>query len=161
MRTYDDNIFHQYGIDRTWVQENHSFSAQKGTIRGIHFQYPPNCETKVLRAIAGEIFFAVVDLRKHSTTFGKWVSVIISEEKKNMLYLPRGCAPGMCTLTDNCHIVYKVDNYYTPGNEAVIKWDDPDLGIQWPIKRPAVISNRDLQGQPFQKFVETQGGIEL
>lgn len=92
MRTYDDKIFKEHGIDRKWVHENHSLSLQKGTIRGIHFQYPPDYETKLSRVITGEIFFAVTDLRKGSETFGKWISLILSAEKKNMLYLPRGCA---------------------------------------------------------------------
>ena len=160
MRSYDDKIFKEHGIDRKWVHENHSLSLQKGTIRGIHFQYPPDCETKLLRAITGDIFFAIVDLRKNSETFGKWTSVVVSAKKKNMLYIPRGCAPGMCTLTDNCNLVYKVDNYYAPNNEDIIKWNDPDIGIEWPIKEPNVISDRDSKGQSLKDFIEKYGGIE-
>ena len=161
MRTYDDKIFKKLGIDRKWVQENHSLSKIKGIVRGIHFQYPPNCETKVLRVITGRIFFAVIDLRKNSKTFGKWTSVILSAKKKNMLYVPRGCAPGMCTLTENCNLAYKVDNYYAKDNEDNIKWNDPDLGIDWPIKVPVVISERDANAQSFKEFVEKHGGLEI
>ena len=161
MRSYDDKIFKKHGIDRKWVHENHSLSLQKGTIRGIHFQYPPDCETKLLRVITGDIFFAIVDLRKNSETFGKWTSVVVSAKKKNMLYVPRGCAPGMCTLTVNCNLVYKVDNYYAANNEDVIKWNDPDIGIKWPIKEPNVISERDSKGQSFKDFVEKHDGLDV
>ena len=114
-----------------------------------------------MRAVTGEIFFAVVDLRKTSKTFGKWTSTILSAHKKNILYLPRGCALGMCTLIDNCNLVYKVDNYYAKNNEDNIKWNDPDLGIKWPIKKPTVISEKDSKAQSFKKFVEKHKGIEL
>jgi len=160
-RTYDDNLFKEYGIDRKWVQENHSLSQKKGTLRGIHFQYTPDTETKLLRVITGEIFFAVIDLRKNSETLGKWISVIVSSEKLNMLYIPRGCAPGMCTLTDNCNLAYKVDNYYASNNEDVIKWNDPDLNIKWPITEPEVISERDSKGNSFQDFVKKNGGLDI
>lgn len=158
-RTYDKQLFAEKGLDREWVQENHSYSAHKGTVRGIHFQYPPDCETKLLRVISGEIFFVVIDLRKYSNTFGQWVGVVVSASRRNMLYIPRGCAPGMCTLTADCHLAYKVDNYYNPENEAVIKWDDPDIGIQWPLKMPQVISARDANGMAFSDFVCNHGGI--
>jgi len=161
MRTYDDSIFKEYGLHRTWVHENHSLSLQKHTIRGLHFQYPPDCETKLLRVVTGEIFFAVVDLRKDYESFGKWTSAILSAKRKNMLLIPRGCAPGMCTLTNNCNLVYKVDNYYNPNNEDNIKWNDPDIGIEWPTKKPKVISERDSKAQSFKKFVEKHGGIVL
>ena len=161
MRTYDEKIFEEMKINRKWVQENHSLSLKKGTIRGLHFQYPPDCETKLMRVITGEIFFAVVDLRKISKTFGKWTSIILSAQKKNMLYYPRGCALGMCTLTGNCNLVYKVDNYYTEDSEDNIKWNDSDLKIKWPIVEPAVISERDSMAQSFKEFVEKHGGIEL
>lgn len=161
VRTYDDKIFKEQGLDRKWVHENHSFSVKKGTVRGLHFQYPPDTETKLLRVITGEVFFAFVDLRKGSPTFGKWGSLILSGEKKNMLYLPRGMAPGMCTLTDDCHLAYKVDNYYAPANEDNIHWNDPDIGIQWPITIPLVVSERDAKAQSFQEFVKKHGALDV
>jgi dTDP-4-dehydrorhamnose 3,5-epimerase len=160
MRTYDDKIFKEHGLDRRWVHENHSLSKIKGTVRGLHFQYPPDTETKLLRVVTGEVFFAFVDLRKGSPTFGRWGSVVLSGEKRNALYLPRGMGPGMCTLTDNCHLVYKVDNYYSPANEDNLKWDDPEIGIQWPIKVPIVISDRDARAQSFKNFLQkSKGGL--
>ena len=161
VRVYDNKIFKKLGIDNKWVQENHSLSLEKGTIRGLHFQYPPVCEAKLMRAVTGEMFFAVVDLRKNSRTFGKWISVIVSAKKKNMLLIPRGCANGMCTLTDNCNLLYKVDNYYSPNSEGVIKWNDLDIGIQWPVKVPNVISEKDLNGKSFKDFVKNYGSIEI
>ena len=160
-RTYDDKIFKEWGIDKKWVQENSSLSKVKGTIRGMHFQHPPYDETKLLRAITGEMFFGVIDLRKGSETFGKWTSLILSAEKMNLLYVPRGCVNGMCTLTENCILAYKVDNYYSKEKEDIIKWNDPNVGIEWPIKEPVVISERDSKGQSFKEFVKKYGGIEL
>ena len=116
----------------------------------MHFQHPPSSETKVIGAITGDVFFAVVDLRKDSKTFGKWISLILSAKKMNALYVPRGCINGMCTLTNNCTLTYKMDNYYSKEKEDVIKWDDPDIGIKWPIKEPKTISERDLKGQSFK-----------
>ncbi|MBN1275020.1 dTDP-4-dehydrorhamnose 3,5-epimerase [Candidatus Woesearchaeota archaeon] len=161
MRTYDKKIFEEKGLHKDWVHENHSLSRIKGTVRGLHFQYPPRAETKLLRVVTGEVFFAVVDLRKGSKTFGKWTSVILSGNKKNMLYVPRGCTPGMCTLTDDVHLAYKVDNYYSKENEDNIKWNDPDIGIEWPVKEAAVISERDDNAQSFKKFKETKEGIDV
>jgi len=161
VRTYDSGIFKRHGIDRVWVQENHSFSLKKGTVRGLHFQYPPDTETKVMRAVTGEIFFAFVDLRKRSPTFGKWGSLISSDKNKKLLYIPRGCALGMCTLTDNCNLSYKVDSHYTSHNEDVLLWNDPDIGIAWPVKEPAVISERDRGGKTFKEFLHRCGGLDL
>ncbi|HEY9701602.1 MAG TPA: dTDP-4-dehydrorhamnose 3,5-epimerase [Allocoleopsis sp.] len=160
MRAYDKKIFENHGIKFDFVQENHSLSKHKGTIRGLHFQYPPDCECKLMRTITGEIFLAIVDIRKDSPTFGRWTSIVLSEHKKNMAIIPRGCTNGICTLTDNCHLIYKVDSYYNPNNEAVISWDDPDLNINWPIKNPSVISERDKTGMSFQEFKKKHGGLK-
>jgi len=97
VRTYDDKIFKKYGIDRKWTQENHSLSKIKGTVRGIHFQYPPDCETKVLRVITGRIFFVVIDLRKNSETFSKWTSIILSAKKRICYMFPEVVLQG-CVL---------------------------------------------------------------
>ncbi len=161
MRVYDKKIFEEFGIHRDWVQESHSFSRQKGTVRGLHFQYPPDTEAKLMRVSSGEIFFAVVDLRKDSPTFGQWDSVVLSAENKKMLFVPRGCAPGMCSLTDDCNLHYKMDNYHAPNNQGVIKWNDPDIGIIWPIREPNVISERDKNAQSFKEFKEKYGGLVL
>jgi len=160
MRTYDKKLFETIGMDKDWVQENHSFSKKKGTIRGLHFQYPPDGENKIVRVSQGEMFFVVVDLRKNSETFGKWMHVILSADKKNLLIVPRGCATGNCTLTDNSDLLYKFDNYYAPHNEESIIWNDPDININWPTQRPSEISDRDSNGISYKEFLKkSYGGL--
>lgn len=158
MRVYDEKIFTKFGINKDWVQENQSLSKLRGTIRGLHFQYPPDAETKLLRLTSGEAFFVFIDLRKHSPTFGQWDSAILSGENKKMLLVPRGCANGICTLSENVNLHYRVDNYYASNNEDNIKWNDLDLNIPWPIKEPAVISDRDSKAQSFKEFIQKSGG---
>lgn len=153
MRTYDDEIFKEHGIHHDWVQENHSFSKSKGTLRGLHFQFPPYAETKLVRAISGEIFIVIVDLRKDSKTFGKWESLTLSSENKKMLYVPKGFALGMCTMTDDCKLLYKMDEKYHPEAQGEIRWDDPDIGIKWPVDNP-ILSKRDMNAQSFKEFVK-------
>jgi dTDP-4-dehydrorhamnose 3,5-epimerase len=157
MRTYDYAIFQEKGIDRQWIQENHSGSIKKGTIRGLHFQYAPFTETKMIRCIKGEIFDVAVDLRKDSETFGKWESVVLSESNKKAFYIPRGFAHGFCTLTENCEVVYKTDNYYNKSADAGILWCDNALGINWPVSNPT-LSEKDekLPGLDFF-FKESKG----
>ena len=117
MRVYDAQIFEKYKIHKKWVQENHSLSVEKGVIRGMHFQFPPHSETKLVRVTNGKIYDVFIDLRKGSSTFGQWDSIKLSADNKKMIYIPRGFAHGFCTLTKNCEVVYKVDNYYSPGSE--------------------------------------------
>lgn len=159
MRVYDDKIFKEHGIHREWVQENHSLSTKKCTVRGFHFQFPPHAETKLVRVINGEVYDVFVDLRKDSPTFGEGDSIILSAENNKMLLIPRGFAHGMCTLTDNCVMLYKVDNYYAPDSEGNIKWDDPELGIDWLLEDEPTISKKDSKAKSFREFVETYGGI--
>jgi len=161
MRVYDTKIFKENNINREWVQENHSLSLKKRTIRGFHFQFPPYAETKLVRVINGKIFDVFIDLRKNSNTFGKWGSIILSAENNKMLLIPRGFAHGMCTLTDNCVMLYKVDNYYSPEYEGNIKWNDPDLNIEWPIKNTPTISDKDANAKSFKEFVGKYGGLEV
>ena len=151
MRTYDDKIFEEFGIDNKWVQENHSKSLDKGIIRGLHFQFPPFAETKLIRAIRGTVLDVFVDLRKNSKTFGQWDSVELSEENKKMVYIPRGFAHGFCTLTENCEVVYKVDNYYAPDYECGIIWNDAGLDIDWGIKNP-ILSKKDQRNMTLAEF---------
>jgi len=160
MRTYDDKLFRNHGLHKNWVQESHSYSKKKGVIRGLHFQSPPYAETKLIRAVSGEIFIVVLDLRKGSSTFGKWDSMIISEANKKMLYIPKGFALGMCTLTGNCTLLYKIDNYYAPESQGAIKWDDQNLRIKWPVKNP-IISERDSKAMSFKEFVKNYGILEV
>ena len=160
MRAYDGPIFHEHGLQTSWIQENQSLSLRKHTIRGLHFQRPPHAETKLVRVISGEAHDIILDLRKGSATFGKWHSITLSADNKKMLYIPRGFAHGMCTLTDNCVMLYKVDNYYAPESEGIIRWDDPNLGIDWPADNP-ILSEKDSRAQSFKAFVEKYGGLEV
>ncbi len=161
MRTYDEQILREYGVPEKWVQENQSFSKNKGTVRGLHFQHPPHCEAKLVFCLSGEIWVVLVDLRKNSATFGKWRQFLISDAVKNMIFIPRGFAMGMCTLTDNCMLHYKMDNYYFPQSGDTIKWNDPDLAIDWPIKDPVVISEKDSQARLFKDFLDSCGGLQV
>lgn len=161
MRTYDEKIFAKFGLNRKWVQESHSFSKKKWTVRGIHFQHPPYIETKLIRVIEGKILFTIIDLRPNSKTFGKWVQIVVSADKKNVIYIPKGCAPCMCTLTRNCQILYKMDQFFTPESYDNIKWDDPDLAIDWPTKNPTDISQKDANAQSFKEFVKKYGGLKV
>ena len=151
MRTYDKKILYNFGIYREWVQENHSRSDEKGIIRGLHFQFPPNTETKLVRVIRGAILDVFVDLRKNSRTFAQWDSVKLSEENKKIVFIPKGFAHGFCTLTDVSEVVYKVDNYYSAQYDSGIIWNDEKLNIDWPIKNP-ILSDKDSKLQKFSKF---------
>lgn len=160
MRVYDTHIFEKHKIHRNWVQENHSLSVEKGVIRGMHFQLPPHSEVKLVRVINGKIYDVFIDLRKGSPTFGQWDSINLSADNKKMIYIPRGFAHGFCTLTENCEILYKMDNYYAPNSEGSIRWDDPDVGIDWPVNNP-IISEKDFNAKSFREFTERYGGLEL
>jgi dTDP-4-dehydrorhamnose 3,5-epimerase len=153
MRTYDVGLFEKFGLNRKWVQENHSRSERNGIIRGLHFQVEPFDETKLVRCISGEIFDVAVDLRKGSATFGKWVGVHLSENNKKMLYIPRGFAHGYCTLTEISEVVYKVDNYYSREHEKGILWNDPDLKIEWPAQDP-ILSEKDRKNLTLKQYLE-------
>lgn len=160
MRAYDVEIFAKHGLHRDWVQENHSYSAQAGTLRGLHFQVPPHTETKLVRVIQGAVFDVFVDLREGSPTFGEWGSYELHADRNEWLYLPRGIAHGMCTLTPNMVMQYKVDNCFTPEADSQIKWDDPDLKINWPVK-PTVVSEKDTNAGSFRDFLETHGSLKV
>ncbi len=148
MRTYDKEIFKKNYIDQEWVQENHSGTISKGTIRGIHFQLPPYDEAKLVRCIKGKIWNAFVDLRLNSDTFGKWDMVELSETNKKMIFIPRGFANGFCIIEDDSELIYKTDNMYKPEFERSIKWNDPDIGIKWPISNP-ILSEKDRNNDSF------------
>lgn len=160
MRTYDDALFKNSRLNQRWVQENHSYSKKRGTLRGLHFQFPPYAETKLVRAVGGEILLAFVDIRKGSATLGKWESVVISASNHKMLYVPEGFALGMCTLTDDCTLLYKMGDYYTPEKQGGIKWDDPDIGINWPVDTP-ILSEKDASAGSFKEFLTKHGGLEV
>jgi len=142
--TYSKEKFKELGIDIDFIQDNHSFSAQKGTLRGLHFQLNPKAQTKLVRCTKGEILDVAVDIRKGSPTYKKWVAVKLTEENKKQLLIPKGFAHGFLTLTDNVEIQYKVDEYYSPENDRSIQYLDPELCIDWGVKNP-ILSEKDLK----------------
>ncbi|HUS02618.1 MAG TPA: dTDP-4-dehydrorhamnose 3,5-epimerase [Chitinophagaceae bacterium] len=131
-RTFDKNEFIQIGFTGEWVQQNHSLTNKKGTIRGMHYQLPPFAEIKLVRCIAGAVFDVIIDLRKNSDTFLHWFGTKLSAENKKMLYIPEGFAHGFQTLTDNSELIYHHSQFYKPGFEAGIKYNDPMVNIEWP-----------------------------
>ena len=141
METYRMPDFVAAGIKANFVQDNHSRSA-KGVLRGLHYQNPPFAQGKLLRTIKGAIFDVAVDIRKGSPTWGKWAGVILSEENKNILYVPAGLAHGFCVLSEVAEVIYKTTDVYSAESEAGIIWNDEDLNIEWPIKEP-ILSAKD------------------
>jgi dTDP-4-dehydrorhamnose 3,5-epimerase len=130
------------GITGEFVQDNHSFSETKGTLRGLHYQAEPYAQAKLLRCTRGAILDVAVDIRRDSAFFGKYVSFELSAENFCQLYIPRGFAHGFITLTDNCEVQYKTDNFYDKASDRGIIWNDPEIGIDWGTDSP-VLSEKD------------------
>ena len=143
-RTFCKNEFAQIGHNKEWVQFNHSFTKEKGTIRGMHYQLPPFTEIKQVRCIAGAVFDVIVDLRKDSATFLQWVGIELSAQNKKMIYIPEGFAHGFQTLAANSELIYHHSQFYKPGVEGGIKYNDPAVPIEWPLPLTN-ISARDSQ----------------
>jgi dTDP-4-dehydrorhamnose 3,5-epimerase len=143
MRTFDEAIFAEHGVPTHWVQMNESLSVEKGTIRGLHFQRPPHTETKLVRCTTGALLDVFVDLRAGSPTFGQWDAVELVAERHNAVVVPRGCAHGFCSLQADTIVNYMVDNFYTPAAEEGVRWNDPQVGIKWPITAEPTISAKD------------------
>jgi len=152
VRTYEKELFESNHLSTNWLQENQSLSKQIHTIRGLHFQKPPHSETKLIRVIQGKILDVFVDLRKNSTTYGRWDSVELSEINNLCVYIPKGFAHGFCTLTELTTVCYKVDSTYHPKSEGILSWNDPSLKIDWPTRNP-FISEKDNNGADFKSFV--------
>lgn len=144
METYSEKTFEALGIDANFVQDNQSFTAQQGTLRGLHFQNNPMAQLKVVRVQSGAVLDVAVDLRRGSPSYLKWVAVELSEENKRMLLIPRGFAHGFLTLTDNVTFAYKVDNLYSKECDRSIRFDDPAIGVDWRIAHP-ILSQKDLE----------------
>lgn len=134
----------QAGLFYDFVQDNHSFSATKGTLRGLHFQKNPDSQAKIVRCLNGSVLDVAVDLRIGSPTYKKWIAVELSAQNKHQLLIPRGFAHGFLTLTDNVEFAYKADNYYSPQSDRSILWNDPEINIDWGIENP-IISEKDLK----------------
>jgi len=133
----------KYGISFNIVHGNRSLTKEKGMIRGMHYQKYPKQENKIVQCIKGSIFDVALDMRKHSRTYGKWVGEILSEENKKMMLVPKGFAHGFQSLEKNCLVEYFVTQYYSPGYEVGVRWNDPAFRISWPIKK-AILSNKDM-----------------
>jgi len=132
-RTYCKNEFGKIHHTGEWVQMNHSFTKQKGSIRGMHYQLPPHSEIKLVRCTAGAVYDVIIDLRKDSPTFLKHYAVELSAANKKMIYIPEGFAHGFQTITDDAELVYNHSQFYTPGAEAGLRYNDPKLNINWPL----------------------------
>jgi dTDP-4-dehydrorhamnose 3,5-epimerase len=143
-RTYCKNEFSKIGFAGEWLQMNHSFTKHKATIRGMHFQLPPFSEIKLVRCIAGAVYDVIIDLRTDSPTFLQWFGVELSVQNKKMIYIPLGFAHGFQALSDDCELIYHHSQFYTPGAEGGIKYNDPRIGINWPLA-VTNISERDNQ----------------
>ncbi|MBP0725130.1 dTDP-4-dehydrorhamnose 3,5-epimerase [Bacillus sp. RG28] len=142
METYNKKVLEDYGINFEFIQDNHSLSVEAGTIRGLHYQLENKAQTKLVRVIRGAIFDVAVDIRKGSSTYGKWVGAILSEDNKRQLVIPKGFAHGFCTLVSNTEVHYKVDEFYSPEHDRGILWNDPEIGIYWPTSSP-ILSDKD------------------
>ena len=148
---YQQDGFRRLGISNAFVQDNFSHTIKKGTIRGLHFQAEPYSQSKLFRCIRGTVYDVVVDLRKDSPTYLQWAGFELNGDRFEWLYVPKGFAHGFQTLCDSCDVQYKVDQVYRPESERCIRWNDPDLGINWPV--PATnLSEKDSQGLSLADF---------
>ena len=149
---YSDRRSIQKGIKVTFVQDNHSVSFSKNTIRGIHFQAPPSAQDKLVRCGNGSIFDVAVDIRLGSKTYGCWFGIELSAENGKQLFIPKGFAHGFRTLRDHSEIVYKCSDFYSPENEGSILWNDKALGIEWEYLDKPILNEKDLRATEFKKF---------
>ncbi|WP_137932244.1 dTDP-4-dehydrorhamnose 3,5-epimerase [Mesorhizobium comanense] len=146
METYNAERFSQAGIDLTFVQDNHSYSAAAGVLRGLHYQLAPRAQDKLLRVIRGSILDIAVDIRRASDSFGKWVALEVSAEKGNQILVPKGFAHGFVTLVPDTEVLYKVTDTYSPEHDRSIRFDDPAIGIDWPsLAGGFQLSDKDLR----------------
>ena len=149
METYSTKVFEELGITCTFVQDNQSFTARRGTLRGIHFQNGEMAQAKLVRVTRGAVMDVAVDLRRGSPTYKQWAAVELSEENKRMLFIPRGFGHGFLTLTDDVEFCYKVDNLYSKEHDRGIRFDDPEIGVEWGVSDP-ILSEKD-QAAPLLK----------
>lgn len=150
LESWNARAFAEAGLPSVFVQDNHSRSG-RNVLRGMHFQNP-GPQGKLVRVIAGAVYDAIVDCRRSSPTCGQWLGAELSAANKRMLWAPEGFAHGFLTLEDGTEFVYKCTTYYTPGNEVCLAWDDPELGIAWPLDGPPLLSEKDRQGVLFSQL---------
>jgi dTDP-4-dehydrorhamnose 3,5-epimerase len=152
MESWSRKTMEEAGLHYDFVQDNHSLSTGKGTLRGIHFQKGDKSQAKLVRCVRGAVLDVAVDLRHDSPTYRQWAGVELSEENKKQFLIPRGFGHGFVTLTDEVEFLYKADNVYAPEADGGIRWNDPDIGVEWNITDP-ILSDKD-QKNPFLKEIE-------
>lgn len=149
LESYNKRELAGFGVDAEFVQDNHSRSRQ-GVLRGLHYQIRQP-QGKLVRVVQGEIYDVAVDLRRHSPTFRQWVGARLSSENKQMLWVPPGFGHGFLVISDTAEVLYKTTDYYAPEHERCIVWNDTDIGIEWPLSGPPILSARDQAGQPMHE----------
>ncbi len=152
--SYNSRTLDALGVNTTFVQDNHSYSAAKGTLRGLHFQTPPHEQVKLVRCLKGAIWDVVVDLRQDSPTYGRAQGIELTPENGRQIYVPAGFGHGFVTLTIDCEISYKVSGYYSAEHDGGVAWDDPGIGIDWPLNGQTPILSAKDQVQP--KLIDFQ-----
>ena len=153
METYVEPVFHQLGVESRFIQDNHSLSEKRGTVRGLHFQIPPHAQAKLVRVIRGSVYDVAVDLRRASPTYGQWCGAMLTDAGGEQIYIPRGFAHGFCTCEPNTEVVYKVDNVYAPDCDGGLIWSDPTLAINWPVGQEEIaVSDKDAKLVRFNEF---------
>ncbi|MGF1453004.1 MAG: dTDP-4-dehydrorhamnose 3,5-epimerase [Opitutales bacterium] len=156
-RAFCQREFAEHGLNANLAQANVSFSAQVGTLRGLHYQLPPHAENKIVRCTRGRLWDVLVDIRPDSPTFGQWHGEELTPDNRTILYVPEGFAHGFITLEPDTEIFYLVTAFYAPEHERGIRWNDPKFAIEWP-REPAVLSNRDQQHPDFDPRFHLSGG---
>ncbi|MGI1799521.1 dTDP-4-dehydrorhamnose 3,5-epimerase [Priestia sp. TRN 1309] len=151
METYNEKELLNHGIDVKFIQDNQSFSATKGTLRGLHYQLNPKSQTKLVRCTKGAIYDVAVDIRIGSPTFGEWFGIELTEENKKQLLVPKGFAHGFLTLSEDVEVQYKVDELYAPQHDRGIIWNDSSIGIEWPMDITPVLSVKDEQAPTLKE----------
>ena len=159
METWSARKFREAGLTFDFVQDNQSYSAHKGTLRGLHYQTAPSAQAKLVRCTRGKLLDVAVDIREGSETFARWVAVELSADNKKQLLIPRGFAHGFLTLTDDVEIQYKADNFYAPDCDGNIFWGDEQIGISWPFS-PTVLSDKDAKAPTLNERL-TRGELKF
>ncbi|MEC9343855.1 MAG: dTDP-4-dehydrorhamnose 3,5-epimerase [Pseudomonadota bacterium] len=153
--TFRQSHFAERGLETVWVQDNHSLSSSKGVLRGLHYQAPPRAQAKLIRVVRGAIFDVAVDIRAGSPTFGQWVGVVLSDSKWNQLLIPKGYAHGFVTLEPETQVYYKVSAYFSAEHDRAIRYDDPEIGVDWGLGgTEPILSRKDIEA-PLLKEQDT------
>ena len=153
MESWSARKFEAAGLIFDFVQDNQSYSAHKGTLRGLHYQTAPFAQTKLVRCTRGKLLDVAVDIREGSETFAKWIAVELTAENKKQLLIPRGFAHAFLTLTDDVEVQYKTDNFYAPNCDGNIRWDDSEIGIDWPFA-PTILADKDANAPTLRQRIE-------